>query len=613
MTVTSFLDHLRDALAPAYELGPELKGAGMSRVFMATDVALGRQVVVKVLPPELAAGVNRERFRREIQLAAQLQHPHIVPLLSAGEHGELLYYTMPFIEGESLRARLERKAPLSVREVMRILHDVVDALEYAHARGVVHRDIKPGNILTQGQHALVTDFGVAKALSAALPVSGMTSSGMAIGTPAYMAPEQLAADPAADQRVDIYAVGLLAYELLSGESPFSGPSPTATMAAQLTRDPEPLHTVRGDVPPALSSVIMRCLAKAPENRPTTAEQLLTELEQIPIPSGGTTPTRSMPATVPAASRRRRAIAGAALLLLAAAALLTARNRAAKDSPTVATITAASPAPPAAPAAAPAAPTVETQAARAVLTRDDSLAIARAVRERLTPAPAGKTAAGVDTQAVTAFARHAVDSIVRASLSEWSRPGPGGKLSPGDLPRFNQQTMERMVNGSMRLDTLRIPLPGAPSGPRRIVITEPKELAGHPELAQTGTAVVGKLRDLLRSRKEYRVADQGEVRGVLGRTREASQVAALLGADVIASVDLIPVPGDSVVMLVKIRDLSALPQYSYRVAGGRTMAATELGAAVDPTLSAAVAYIDEMSAAPRRTTRVVIVPEPKTPY
>src|SRR5687767_6580972 len=168
--------------------------------------ALGRKVVVKVLPPDLAAGVNRERFRREIHLAAQLQHPHIVPLLTAGEDGDLLYYTMPYVSGESLRARLEEKGRLSVRDVVRILTDVVDALAYAHAHGVMHRDIKPGNVLTQRSHALVTDFGVAKALSAALPLAGSTTSGMAIGTPAYMAPEQLAADPAADHRVDIYAV-----------------------------------------------------------------------------------------------------------------------------------------------------------------------------------------------------------------------------------------------------------------------------------------------------------------------------------------------------------------------------------------------------------------------
>src|ERR1051326_2316891 len=170
--MTNFAEHLQEALGPGYELERELLGGGMSRVFVAKDRALGRTIVVKVLPPDLAAGVNRERFRREIQLAAQLQHPHIVPLLSAGEHGELLWYTMPFIDGESLRAAIERKRPFSVREVTRILHDVVDALAHAHKRGVVHRDIKPANILTQGSHALVADFGVAKALSAALPGAG---------------------------------------------------------------------------------------------------------------------------------------------------------------------------------------------------------------------------------------------------------------------------------------------------------------------------------------------------------------------------------------------------------------------------------------------------------
>jgi len=169
---------------------------------------------------------------------------------------------MPFIEGESLRSALARRGPLPVRDVVRIMHDVAEALAYAHGRGVVHRDIKPGNILTMGSHALVTDFGVAKALSAAMPASGMTSGGMAIGTPAYMAPEQLAADPAADHRIDIYAVGLLAYELLSGRSPFVGTSPQATMAAQLTRLPDPLDTFRDDVPATLAAVV-----RAMESRP----------------------------------------------------------------------------------------------------------------------------------------------------------------------------------------------------------------------------------------------------------------------------------------------------------------------------------------------------------
>ena len=248
---------------------------------------LGRKVVVKVLPPELAAGVNRDRFRREIQVAAQLQHPHVVPLLSAGEQGDLLWYTMPYIEGESLRAALERKKEFSVREVMRILHDIVDALAFAHAHGVIHRDIKPANILTQGSHALVADFGVAKALSAAMPLSGVTSAGIAIGTPAYMAPEQLAGDASADHRMDIYAVGLLAYELVTGVSPFTGPSPRETLAAQLTRDPKPLHEISAAVPRSLSTLIMRCLAKDPAQRPQTADEILHELDSMTMPLGVT--------------------------------------------------------------------------------------------------------------------------------------------------------------------------------------------------------------------------------------------------------------------------------------------------------------------------------------
>jgi eukaryotic-like serine/threonine-protein kinase len=255
-----FDSDLRAALDPAYDLDKELSGGGMSRVFLATERSLARKVVIKVLPPELAAGVNRERFRREVQLAAQLQNPHIVPLFAAGVQGDLLYYTMPYIEGESLKHALHSGARLSIREVVRTLHDVVDALAYAHARGVVHRDIKPGNVLRSGNHAMVTDFGVAKAISGAFPAAGVTTSGTAIGTPAYMAPEQLAGDPAADHRVDIYAVGLLGYELLTGEAPFSAPSPAETMAAQLTRTPEPIAKRRPDVPPALASLLMRCLA-----------------------------------------------------------------------------------------------------------------------------------------------------------------------------------------------------------------------------------------------------------------------------------------------------------------------------------------------------------------
>src|ERR1043166_7869983 len=276
----AFDSELRAALDPSYDLETELSGGGMSRVFLATERSLGRKVVIKVLPQELAAGVNRERFRREIQLAAQLQNPHIVPLFATGVHGDLLYYTMPYIEGESLKHALHSGTRFSTREVIRTLHDVVDALAYAHARGVIHRDIKPGNVLRSGKHAMVTDFGVAKAISAATPAAGVTTSGTAIGTPAYMAPEQLAGDPAADHRVDIYAVGLLGYELLTGEAPFTAPSPQETMAAQLTRDPEPIARRRLDVPPELASLIMRCLAKSPEKRPQSAADLLSALDAL---------------------------------------------------------------------------------------------------------------------------------------------------------------------------------------------------------------------------------------------------------------------------------------------------------------------------------------------
>ncbi|MFI5312158.1 MAG: protein kinase, partial [Gemmatimonadales bacterium] len=285
----TFDTDIRAAFEPAYVLERELLGGGMSRVFLATEQSLNRKVVIKVLPADLAAGVNRERFRREVQLAAQLQHPHIVPLYSAGEHGDLLFYTMPFIEGESLKHAIHEHAKFSPREVVGILHDVVDALAYAHARGVIHRDIKPGNVLRSGRHAVVTDFGVAKAISASLPAVGATTSGMAIGTPAYMAPEQLAGDPAADHRMDIYAVGLLAYELLTGEAPFSEPSPQETMAAQLTRDPAPIDRTRADVPPALTALVMKCLAKNPANRPATASELLAGLDALSLLSGDFAP------------------------------------------------------------------------------------------------------------------------------------------------------------------------------------------------------------------------------------------------------------------------------------------------------------------------------------
>src|SRR6267378_4171467 len=283
--MTDLLARLQAALGPAYRVEREFGGGGMSRVFLARERELERQVVVKVLPPEMAAGVNAERFRREIQLAASLQHPHIVPLLAAGHADDLVYYTMPLIDGESLRAKLTREGELPIPETGRLLRDVVDALAYAHAHGVVHRDIKPDNVLVANHHAVVTDFGVAKALSESTGQSSLTSAGVALGTPAYMAPEQAAADPHADHRCDIYAVGALGYEMLTGRPPFTGATPQHVLAAQVTEAPEPVTKRRVMVPLALAALVMRCLEKSPADRWQSAEDLLTELEAMATPSG----------------------------------------------------------------------------------------------------------------------------------------------------------------------------------------------------------------------------------------------------------------------------------------------------------------------------------------
>src|SRR6266702_702914 len=284
---------LQAALGAAYRIERELGGGGMSRVFVAEEVELGRRVVIKVLAPELAAGVSVDRFKREIQLAASLQHPHIVPLLAAGQAEELLYYTMPLIEGESLRAKLAREGALPISDTVRILRDVADALAYAHKHGVAHRDIKPDNVLLSNHHAVVTDFGVAKALSESAGKNALTSAGVALGTPAYMAPEQAAADPHVDHRCDIYAVGALSYEMLTGRPPFTGATRQHVLAAQVTESPEPVTNRRATVPAALAESVMRCLEKNPADRFQTAEELLHLLEAMATPSGGTMPVTAV--------------------------------------------------------------------------------------------------------------------------------------------------------------------------------------------------------------------------------------------------------------------------------------------------------------------------------
>jgi TolB-like protein/tetratricopeptide (TPR) repeat protein len=274
---------LQKALAGAYGILQELGGGGMSRVFLAEDRALGRTVVIKVLAPELAAGVSADRFAREVRTLAALQHPHIVPVLSAGMVEGLPYYVMPFVRGRSVRARLA-DGPLTITEATSILRDVARALDYAHREGVVHRDIKPDNVLIADDVAVVSDFGVAKAVSAAAiskdGAEPLTRLGIAIGTPGYMAPEQAAADPCADHRVDIYAWAIMAYELLVGEHPFVGRAPAALFAAHMIEIPPEISSRRDDVPEFLSSLVARCLSKDPDQRPASAALLTQELSGV---------------------------------------------------------------------------------------------------------------------------------------------------------------------------------------------------------------------------------------------------------------------------------------------------------------------------------------------
>ncbi len=301
---------LQTAVGDTYRIEKELGGGGMSRVFLAEEVALERRVVIKLLPPEMAAGVSVERFEREIKLAAKLQHPHIVPLLTAGSKDDLLFYVMPYIEGESLRAKLTREGELPVGEAVRILKEVIDALSYAHSHGIVHRDIKPDNVLLSGKHAVVTDFGVAKAVSSSTAGQSLTSMGIALGTPAYMAPEQAAADPHVDHRADVYAVGVLAYEMLTGQPPFTGPNPQAVLSAHMTQAPDPVSIRRSTVPAALDGLIMRCLEKKAADRWQQAEELLPHLEGMTTPSGGLTPTGTQPVMAMTTSAAERAVKNA---------------------------------------------------------------------------------------------------------------------------------------------------------------------------------------------------------------------------------------------------------------------------------------------------------------
>jgi serine/threonine protein kinase/tetratricopeptide (TPR) repeat protein len=294
---TELREQLQDTLGKGYIVERELSGAGMSRVFVAHDTALGRRIVVKILPRELAAGVSLTRFRREMQHAASLVHPHIIALLGQGEADGLPYYTMPFVEGESLRTKLAREGRLIVDEALRLAREVAKALDYAHRQGLVHRDIKPENILLQDGHALVTDFGIARAIARSSDSSSgnLTAMGIAIGTPRYMSPEQSYGDRDIDGRSDLYALGCVLYEMLVGQPPFDGKSDRAILISHGS-DPVPRpSTKRQELSIAIDNVVLGALAKEPDDRYATGAEFAGFLDQVL--SGGDGPRTSARAVV----------------------------------------------------------------------------------------------------------------------------------------------------------------------------------------------------------------------------------------------------------------------------------------------------------------------------
>jgi eukaryotic-like serine/threonine-protein kinase len=333
-------DHLQLVLSGSYTIERELGGGGMSRVFLAEETRLHRKVVVKVLSPELAAGVSVARFAREIATAARLQQANIVPVLATGEADGIPYYTMPYVNGESLRAQLSRGG-IPFEDASGILRDVARALAYAHGEGIVHRDIKPENILLSSGTAVVTDFGIAKAISDARTSDGahrddgtLTQVGSSVGSPRYMAPEQAAGD-AVDHRADLYAWGLVAYEVLSGTHPFAGRTTAPQLiAAQIAESPRPLGDVRPDLPSEVAALVMQCLAKRPADRPESAAEVLRRLTTTPTPAPHV-PARDRPAR----ARRRAVVAGIATIAAVALVVFAVRRGpgTATDDPTEMTL------------------------------------------------------------------------------------------------------------------------------------------------------------------------------------------------------------------------------------------------------------------------------------
>jgi serine/threonine-protein kinase len=300
------------ALADRYGVLRQLGAGGMATVYLAEDRKHRRQVAVKVLRPELAAALGHERFLREIEIAAGLSHPHILPLYDSGEADGVLYYVMPYVEGESLRDRIDREKQLPLDEALLLAREVADALSYAHTRGVIHRDIKPENILLQSGHAVVADFGIARAISAA-GGGRLTETGLAVGTPAYMSPEQVAGETDLDGRSDLYALGCVLYEMLAGQPPFTGPTLESVVHQHLAAEPRPITQLRPVVPAAVAGVVQRALAKNPADRFNPVAQFADALR----PSLATTAATGSGVGAPRSTRRLPWLAGAALAVVAA--------------------------------------------------------------------------------------------------------------------------------------------------------------------------------------------------------------------------------------------------------------------------------------------------------
>ena len=270
--MTDQFDGLKLALSDRYRIERELGSGGMAKVYLAEDLKHHRKVAVKVLRPELAAAVGPERFLREIEIAASLTHPHILPLYDSGEAEGFLYYVMPYVEGESLRDRLNREKQLPVDDALQLAREVADALDSAHRHEVIHRDIKPENILLEEGHAVVADFGIARAIDAAGGTK-LTETGIALGTPAYMSPEQASGERELDARSDIYSLGCGLYEMLAGQPPFTGPTVESLVHQHLTAEPPPVTRLRPTVPEVIARVLAKSLAKAPADRYRTAGEL----------------------------------------------------------------------------------------------------------------------------------------------------------------------------------------------------------------------------------------------------------------------------------------------------------------------------------------------------